>query len=242
MLSRLLQPIEDVLTFLHADANTRYDMIRVLLFEMHRRGTAFWAWSAEDWLESVCSDPTTFALRYGRSCDAGNIDQARRFLPVLTYLCHLPPDIDAWLQFFIPHALARRIFGRAAIDDAVEQLMAILQSWGYDPKPRDNFRTCVCYLLLRNQSPHLQDLSSDFLESVAQKCTLPSVQNYLYRVSRALHALGFITQALPCAQGAGFPELSGTDRSAPGRPSEFAAHAGVCAAHGGGKATGHRGD
>src|SRR5215470_4904577 len=74
MLSRLLQPIEDVLTFLHADANTRYDMIRVLLFEMHRRGTAFWAWSGEEWLESVCSDPTTFALRYGRRCDAGNID------------------------------------------------------------------------------------------------------------------------------------------------------------------------
>jgi hypothetical protein len=212
-LSRLLQPIEDILTFLHADANTRYDMIRVLLFEMHRRGTAFWAWSGEDWLESACSDPTTFALRYGRSCDAGNIDQARRFLPVLTYLCHLPPDIDAWLQFFIPHALARRIFGRAAIDDAVEQLVAILRSWGYDPKLRDNFRTCVCYLFLRNQSPHLQDLSSDFLEIVAQKCTVPSVQNYLYRVSRALHALGFIARALPNAQGVDLPAGSGTDGS-----------------------------
>ena len=44
MLARLLQPIEDVLSFLHADANTRYDMIRVLLCEMHHRGTAFWAW------------------------------------------------------------------------------------------------------------------------------------------------------------------------------------------------------
>jgi integrase len=213
MLTRLLQPIEDVLTFLHADANTRYDMIRVLLFEMHRRGTAFWAWSGEDWLESVCSDPTTFALRYGRSCDAGNIDQARRFLPVLSYLCHLPPDIDAWLQFFIPYALARRIFGSAAIDDAVEQLMAILRSWGYHPKLRDNFRTCVCYLLLRNQSPHLQDLTSDLLEIIALQCSIPSVQNYLYRVSRALHALGFIARALPYAPGAGYPSASGTDGS-----------------------------
>jgi hypothetical protein len=85
-LHRLLCPIEDVLTFLHADPNTRYDMIRVLLFEMHRRGTPFWAWSSEEWLESVCPDPTTFALRYGRSGDAGNIDQARRFLPILSYL------------------------------------------------------------------------------------------------------------------------------------------------------------
>src|SRR3989442_8987418 len=107
MISRLLQPIEDVLTLLHADANTRYDMIRVLLYEMYHRGTAFWAWSGEEWLESICTDPTSFALRYGRSCDAGNIDQARRFLPIFSYLCHLPPDIDAWLQFFIPYALAR---------------------------------------------------------------------------------------------------------------------------------------
>ena len=213
MLSRLLQPIEDVLTFLRADANTGYDMVRVLLFEMHRRGTAFWAWSGEEWLESVCSDPTTFALRYGRSCDAGNIDQARRFLPVLSYLCHLPPDIDAWLQFFIPYALARRIFGSTAIDDAVEQQMAILRSWGYHPKLRDNFRTCVCYLLLRNQSPHLQDLTSDLLETVALQCTIPSVQDYLYRVSRALHALGFIERALPYAPGAGHSAASGTDGS-----------------------------
>lgn len=203
MLSRLLQPIEDVVSFLHPDANTRYDMIRVLLFEMHRRGTAFWAWSGKEWLESVSSDPTTFALRYGRSCDAGNIDQARRFLPVLSYLCHLPPDIDAWLQFFIPYALARRIFGSAAIDDAVEQLMAILRSWGYHPELRDNFRTCVCYLLLRNRSPYLQDLTSDLLESIALQCSIPSVQHYLYRVSRALHALGFIARALPYAPGAG---------------------------------------
>ena len=213
MLSRLLQPIEDVLTFLHADSNTRYDMIRVLLFEMHRRGTAFWAWSGEEWLESVCSDPTTFALRYGRSCDAGNIDQARRFLPILSYLCHLPPDIDAWLQFFIPYALARRIFGSAAIDDAVEQLMAILRSWGYHPELRDNFKTCVCYLLLRNRSPHLEDLTSELLEIIAGTCTIPSVQRNLYRVSRALHALGLIERALPYAPGAGYPAASGADGS-----------------------------
>ncbi len=147
-LHRLLQPVEDVLLFLHADSNTRYDMIRIILFEMHRRETAFWAWSAEEWLESVCSDPTAFALRYGRSCDAGNIDQARRFFPLLSYLCHLPPLMDAWLQLFKPYALARRIFGSAAIDDAVEQLMAILRSWGYHQDIRDNFKTCVCYLLL----------------------------------------------------------------------------------------------
>lgn len=213
ILSRLLQPIEDVLSYLHADANTRYDMIRVLLYETYRRGTAFWAWSGEEWLESICSDPTSFALRYGRSCDAGNIDQARRFFPIFSYLCHLPPDVDAWLQFFIPYAFARRIFGRAAIDEAVEQLMAILRSWGYHPNVRENFRTCVCYLLLRNQSPYLEDLTSELLETIALTCPMPSVQQHLYRISRALHALGFIARDLPYAQGSGLPAVSGTDGS-----------------------------
>ncbi len=213
MLHRLLHPIEDVLTFLHADPNTRYDMIRVLLFEMHRRGTPFWAWSAEEWLESACPDPTAFALRYGRSCDAGNIDQARRFLPILSYLFHLPPDVDAWLRWFKPYALARKVFGSAAIDAAAWQLTTVLQSWGYHQQPRDNFKTCVCYLLLRNRSPHLEGLTSDLLETIAQDCTIPSVQHNVYRISRALHALGFIERALPYAPGAGYAAASGTDGS-----------------------------
>jgi hypothetical protein len=125
-----------------------YYMIRVLLFEMHRRGTPFWAWSAEEWLESVCPDPTTFALRYGRSSDAGNIDQARRFLPILSYLFHLPPAVDTWLQWFKPYALARKIFGSAAIDAAASQLTTILQSWGYHQEPatisRPASAICCC--------------------------------------------------------------------------------------------------
>jgi integrase len=213
ILHRLLQPIEDVLTFLDAKPNTCYDTVRIMLFEMRRRGTGFWAWTGEEWLESTCSDATAFALRYGRSCDAGNIDEARRFLPILSYLFHLPPAVDAWLQLFKPYALTRKIFGQAAVESAAEQLTAVLQSWGYHQEPRDNFRTCVCYLLLRNRRPHLEGLTSELLEAIAQDCTIPSVHRNLYRISRALCALGIIERTLPYRRGAGYPAASGTDGS-----------------------------
>ncbi|MGO8947923.1 MAG: tyrosine-type recombinase/integrase [Ktedonobacterales bacterium] len=214
VLHRLLEPIDDVLAFLRADPNTRYDFIRVLLFEMRRRGTPFWVWSAEEWLATACPDPTSFALRYGRSGDAGNIDQARRFLPILSYLFNLPPDIDSWLQRFKSHTLAHKIFGRTAIDAAASQLTAVLQGWGYQQEPYDNFRTCVCYLLLRNRSDHLEGLTSELLKTIAQTCTRPSVQRNIFQISRALHALGFIERALPFDKG--YEAATGTDGSVAG--------------------------
>lgn len=210
-LDRLLQPIEDVLTILHADANTRYDAIRVLLLEMHRRGTAFWSWSAEEWVESICESATTFALRYGRSCDAGNIDQARRYLALLSYLFHLPPDLDVWLHLFLVYWFARNVFGDTVINQVCERLLTVLQSWGYQQKQLWHFKSCVCYLMLRNRSPQLEDLDVEQLEAIDRTCSIRSVQLKLFQVSRALWALGMISRPLSGLRETSV--ISGTDGS-----------------------------
>lgn len=211
VLQRLVQPIEDVLTVLHADANIRYEAIRILLLEIYRRHQVFWGWSAEAWIETIGADPTTFARRYGRSVHAGSIDQARRSLALLSYLFHLPPDLDLWLQRFHIYGFAQKVFGEAPIRHICEQLRSVLRDWGYQEHTGWAFQACVCYLMLWTHSPHLAGLTSERLESLDQTCPIQSVQRALFRVSRALWALGFI--ARPLSELREPTVFSGTDGS-----------------------------
>jgi hypothetical protein len=62
-LHRLLQPIDDVLKYLNAPQDVYPTTIRVMMLEMRRRATAFWAWTIEEWRESICSDGAAFSQR-----------------------------------------------------------------------------------------------------------------------------------------------------------------------------------
>src|SRR5438034_308319 len=52
-LARLTQPLHDVYRLRRADASTRPRAKRVMLGQMHRRGKAFWQWSAMEWCDVV---------------------------------------------------------------------------------------------------------------------------------------------------------------------------------------------
>jgi len=64
---------------------------------------------------------------------------------------------------------------------------------------------------LRNRSPQLEALSSEFLETVNQTCTFPCVQGYLLQLSRALAALGMMSKPLPDPKRAARAATSETD-------------------------------
>ncbi len=64
LLQRLFRPIDDVLVYVHASVRTGRDTRRIMASEMLRRGTTFWAWSCEEWLESIGSTRAAFASRY----------------------------------------------------------------------------------------------------------------------------------------------------------------------------------
>jgi integrase len=196
-LARIVRPMRDVLTYIGAPIHTYKDMLHIMLLEMYRRGTTFWAWSLPDWQAIMCESPRLFAQRFGRSSTR---TLARRHLPVLAYLLKVQPDIKQLIELGEQVPLAHDIFGKEAVDRALEPPFAVLQGWGYSLKEYWNPAACLAYLLMRNESPYLEHLSFDLLVEVSQSCQLPCVQHSLYRISRALCALNIIEHPLPDAR------------------------------------------
>jgi len=210
ILHRLVRPLHDALILVHPTPSSYNKTIRLMLIEMHRRGTAFWGWTLEEWCESICPSNASFLMRHGRANSRHHHD-ARPYLPYLAYLLCPLPTLDPLLERVEITPLARKVFGEERIGVAVQRLRSVLSSWGYQQKEQRSFDACVGYLLLRNRSPHLEDLSSELLDAVDQTCTLPCVQRTIYQISRALHALGAINRPLPTSRGAPRQAMSGTD-------------------------------
>jgi integrase len=195
LLHRLLRPIQDVFAVTHSSPNVCHDTMRIMVIEMYHRGKTFWAWSEEEWIDIIGSSYAAFARRYGRTYGVGQ-HPTRRELPVLAYLLCTPATLDPLLQPFAIAPIARKVFGIQTIETHVQQLTAVLGTWGYREKNHHDFIACLCYLLLRNRGPQLEALEVEFLETVNQSCTFPCVQGYLFQMSRALAALGMISRPL----------------------------------------------
>jgi hypothetical protein len=189
--------MSDALTYIGAQPYTYKDSLHIMLLEMYRRRTTFWAWTLADWQEIMCENPLLFAQRFGRSSSR---TLARRHLPVLAYLLKVQPNIKRLIEIGEQIPLAHDIFGKEAVDRALEPPFAVLQGWGYSLKEYWNPAACLAYLLMYNESPYLEHLSFELLVEVSQTCQLPCVQQSLYRISRALCALSIIEQPLPDAR------------------------------------------
>ncbi len=196
-LQRIVQPIEDALLHIHAIPVVCRETLRLMLLEMYHRGTTFWAWSVEEWEESFCSDRHLFAQRYGR---LNKRSYARRHLPVLAYLLRVQPRRERFIEMIEIVPLAYDVFGQELVEQAIQPVFALLQGWGYSLKERQNPAACLAYLLLRNESPLLSHLSFELIVEVSQTCQLSCVQQSLFRISRALCALGIIEHPLPEAR------------------------------------------
>jgi hypothetical protein len=197
ILHRFAEPILDVLSYISASPETYHQTLRAMLLEMYRRGTTFWAWSIEEWEESICQNDHQFCLRYGR---LGRRTRARRYLPVLAYLLKVHPRMERIVELVEILPLASTVFGQEVVTRALEPPLSILQGWGYSLNQPWLVNACIGYLLLYNGSPHLEHLSFEVLETVSQTCSLTCVELCLYRISRALWALGIITHPLPEAR------------------------------------------
>jgi len=133
LLHRLVQPLQDVFAVTHPSPNVCHDTMRIMVMEMHRRGKTFWAWSAEEWIDIIGSSYAAFARRYGRRYAVGQ-HPTRRELPVLAYLLCSPATIDPLLLPFAIAPIARKVFGTQTIETKVQQLTAVLGTWGYREK------------------------------------------------------------------------------------------------------------
>src|SRR6266705_2946813 len=63
-LARIVRPMGDVLTYIGAPPHTYKDTLHIMLLEIYRRGTTFWAWSLSDWQAIMCEGPLLFAQHF----------------------------------------------------------------------------------------------------------------------------------------------------------------------------------
>ncbi len=114
-LERLVRPIYDVL-----DAGARphpslyCQTRRRICIDMHRRRKAYWAWSEDEWVETV--------LLGG--------DGYRTFLFAVAYVLGGLSGPRVLENDQYPTKTARRIFGDSAVDAALDRVGRVVEGWG----------------------------------------------------------------------------------------------------------------
>ncbi len=195
-LPRLVAPLTAILTVYRINHASQREVMQVLALEMHRRGTAFWAWTADQWQESLAETVTAFGQRYGWHYKPY---LARTTLCLIAYvLC----DYTAWAaagRVVLRLSLARKLFGTAVLTATMEQMTAVLYAWGYTPKLYRSLLSELCYVLLLNRSPYLEDLTTERLALLQDQTSSKTLRAGLFKVARVLVTLGLSTQPLASA-------------------------------------------
>ena len=103
-------------------------------------------------------------------------------------------------------ALAWRVFGREAVDDAQERITAKLEGWGYRSARTDLFiRTFLAQLLLVNRSARLEDLTDEVFGSLRDDPRLGRRRRPLHAVHRAIAGMGFASAPAAPTRGRPMP-------------------------------------
>ena len=128
------------------------DAVVVLLRGCATRGTSFWAWDAATWAGVLGISGKGFLTMYPRWAHTS----ARSYAIALAYLfgfteLHFLGNVGRG-------AVARKVFGGPAVDQAVEQVTSVLHGWGQrSPQVTSRTASLVCHALLLNRSPLLAD-------------------------------------------------------------------------------------
>ncbi|MFN8475527.1 MAG: site-specific integrase [Anaerolineae bacterium] len=192
VLERLRRPVMDVLALTGADEQTRSTTLTVIVAEMHRRQRAFWGWTSDEWVETLCASGAAFEQRHATT------HSCRAHLLALSYLLCDFQGLAA-LGAFDRLALARKVFGVSWVDQAVQRVFDIVTRWGYRPTQAKIVYRAVSEALLANRSPRLEDLTLDGLVDLRRQMPRDARES-LFAVSRALVSLGILDRPLPMYQ------------------------------------------
>ena len=203
-LARLTQPLHNVYRLRRAEASTRPRATCVMFAQMHRRGTAFWQWSAQEWCDVVGVTAESFEA-------ANGLPQLRNglrphLLDVAYLLCGFEQFGPIWTATaFYP--MARVVFGADVLDEQIARLDAVLANDGYasghvSVKQRHQ---ALAFLLLLNRSPWLEDLCWAALERAASMASTRAASIILGKIARALVRLGILAPSADAAARDPFP-------------------------------------
>lgn len=185
-----MAPIEEALALTTVSQDLHSAARRVLLDEMRQRQIPFWAWTDEEWAETLCSSGDAFMQRH----NCGTL--CRHEVLVVGYvLCHFT-DFHL-LGRLKRDTLARVIFGHSRMEMAWQRVTEGIRRWGSINGRDSALHSAVCDALLSNQSPYLEKLTYEFLTILRSRTPVGSIQQGLGRLSRALMSLGIIDKTLP---------------------------------------------
>jgi integrase len=187
-LERLLAPIDDALAVV--DSKHLYnDRVRMMiLHSCAMRRTTFWAWDATAWRTVLGTTQQAFFAAHRPTPHDGAERQA---LMAVAYLLHCFDDIPS-LGEVKRVVLAEKVFGKERITATLQRVTAISAAWGYR-SPCKALMSLVAELLLINQHPELESLTTEFIESVRMRWQDSNYRSSLYfQFSRVLAALGII--------------------------------------------------
>ena len=192
-LARLQQPIMDVMAATHASLQSRRSALAVFLFEMHQRQSSYWAWKNDGWCEILCASRTAFRRRYH-----GFAELVRHPTLAVAYMLGCFEDLNA-LGSIHHLPLARELFGKHAVDHAIQRVLDALMAWGYGPQRAHELQRTIAAVLLANRSPRLEDLTVPFLER-QRAASHGYRREHLLPLSKALAGLGITDRALDQAE------------------------------------------
>lgn len=191
-LHRLLLPLHDALGAMGLDRQGYSVVVRPLLQDMLLRGTTFWAWSADDWKETLAPSIKAFADRHGLK----SAHLRRNYVWALAYLFSDSPDILVLGTGTQRYRLAQKVLGDGVIDAAVRPLTEIAEGWGYKGV-NERLRDLLIIALLINRSPRLDDLTVDVLASMQADIGPLRLRESVVLLSRTLAHSKIIDQPLP---------------------------------------------
>ncbi len=190
-LERLLRPLHHALDWQGTEPVCRGPTTAVMLRECLTFGRACWAWTAEQWLVV----PGRSSLEF-RARQRPRVSQSVR-VEMAAVAC-----LYGWFRDvmapggFKRAALARRVFGTAAVEAAREQVIAPLEQWGYAAGTA--MLSCLCEALMRNESPHLEHLGVETLERFREGASVCRRSHY-YQLAKGLSAAGILARPLAIA-------------------------------------------
>ncbi len=199
VLHRLLQPLNDGLNFAGASnsfkrsSNMRATAISLMLRAMHRFQTSFWAFTSSQWLDLLGTDYYAYMRYHG---DKAN---CRQHLIAVSYLLCGFRDLRS-LGKIEYYALAKRVFGKDAVDAPIQSIGEELTQWGYGRQRSTTYVTqALCRAFLLNRSPCLQDLTTEILEEVYRTYDSAYIKQGLVMISNVLSHQSLITRPMEWA-------------------------------------------
>jgi integrase len=195
------------------------DAVALVLAEIARRGTTYWAWPASVWLELVTASDAMFKRRWGR-----------RKLPCRQRLAALAYGIGGvreviWSRDLTRSLLFSHLFGRQLLQEATSRLEDVLSGWGYvSQRQHSELGNALATVLLLAGSPRLEDVTLTHLTDARRLAPSVPLRSQCLKLSRALANLGFLQEPLPL-HPEGHPFLRGDPMYKSGVPTEWLASA-----------------